>query len=106
MREEDGSNIRFGKADTEDQYPAKPVGYDRAAIVHGMCMTWRHDYGLLKDRDQCKGMSDAAFECMNGMTLEEKQSLHSRMDQVFEHHVKPFVAGIGAIQRILKILAD
>lgn len=29
--------------------PAAFAGYDRAAIVTGMCMTWRHDYGLLKD---------------------------------------------------------
>ena len=70
--------------------PAASAGYDRAAIVHGMCMTWRHDYGLTKREEDRESMG-FAWEAMCGMTRDEQQFLYSKMDQVFQHNIKPLL---------------
>lgn len=66
-------------------------GYDRDAIVTGMCMTWGHDYGLLKTSEERELVGDAIFKIMCGMTQQERDSLYSRMNQVFEHNIKPLL---------------
>lgn len=46
-----------------------------------MCLTWRHDYGL-----SCR--EGAAI---SGMTEEEKRSLRSRMEWLFDNDIAPYM---------------
>lgn len=51
----------------------------REHIIESMCMTWRHDYGLDKD-----GLD-------TGMTNEERETLLSRMGQIFDNDIAPYM---------------
>lgn len=50
-------------------------------IIHDMCMTYRHDYGLKKSPNDPPWVA--------GMTDEERLGLYKTMEQLYEHHVKP-----------------
>lgn len=51
-------------------------------IIHDMYLTWRHDYGLLKEN---------SFVWGSGMTEPERQGLFRSMSQIFEHHIEPIL---------------
>lgn len=52
----------------------------REEIIHGMCMTYRHDYGLLKD--------DADDSLFCGMTRKQQLALYDSMSQIFYHNIE------------------
>jgi hypothetical protein len=54
-------------------------------IVLGMCTTSRHDFGLNKDPDSLLS---------SGMTDQERDSLYSRMDQLYRHNVLPVISAL------------
>jgi hypothetical protein len=56
---------------------------NREQIIHDMCMTYRHDYGLEKDPD---GPSWVA-----GMTQEERQGLFNTMSQIYDNNIQPMM---------------
>lgn len=51
----------------------------REQIIHSMCFTYRHDYGILKNSS------------ISGMTEEERKSLWKRMAQIFDNDIAPYV---------------
>ena len=53
----------------------------RENIIHSMCMTYRHDYGLDKREDAY------AFEA--GMTQKEREFLCRQMAQIFDNDIAP-----------------
>ena len=53
---------------------------DREQIINNMCMTFRHDYGLVISEDE------RMYSLNSGMTELERQGLFNTMSQVFDHH--------------------
>ena len=53
----------------------------REQIITGMCMTYRHDYGLDKHPD------DADF--VAGMTGSQRKVLWNQMAQIFDNDIWP-----------------
>lgn len=53
----------------------------REQIITSMCFTYRHDYGLHKET---KGFS-------SGMTEEERMAIRSKMSQIFDNDIAPYV---------------
>jgi hypothetical protein len=52
-------------------------------IIDAMCVTWRHDFGLvLPDNAQWYG---------SGMTERERERLRSQMRQLWEHNIAPLL---------------
>ena len=56
---------------------------NREQIIHEMCLTYRHDYGL--DRDP----SDPPW-CA-GMTPDERAGLYRTMAQIYDNNIAPLV---------------
>lgn len=52
-------------------------------IIHDMCMTYRHDYGLRKLP------SDPSWT--SGMTQEDATMLYKTMEQIYNHNVEPIL---------------
>lgn len=50
-----------------------------------MCYTWRHDYGLKKEKDP----GGYGFPDLAGMTDEERQMLWRQMAQIFDNDIAP-----------------
>lgn len=50
-----------------------------------MCMTFRHDYGLVISED------DRMYTLMSGMTESERKALYDTMAQVFDHDIAPLI---------------
>ncbi len=55
----------------------------RLEIINDMCLTWRHDYGFLKE--------DRSAWNMGGITDEERKGLFRNMSQLFDHHIEPIL---------------
>jgi hypothetical protein len=55
----------------------------REQIITGMCMTYRHDYGLDKHPD------DADF--VAGMTGSQRKALWNQMAQIFDNDIWPYM---------------
>lgn len=55
----------------------------REDIIHSMCLTWRHDYGLEVDRHE--------HPYSAGMTESERAFLHSQMAQIFDNDIAPYM---------------
>ena len=47
----------------------------REQIVESMCLTWRHDFNLIRSPENK----------FSGMTVEEREFLHKQMAQVFDN---------------------
>ena len=58
---------------------------NREEIINNMCMTFRHDYGLVISED------DRMYTLNSGMTELERQGLFNTMAQVFDHNIAPLV---------------
>lgn len=59
----------------------KPLPPDEK-IITGMCVTFRHDYGITKQHESDFG---------SGMMQDEKDFLYGKMQQVWENDIKPLV---------------
>lgn len=53
---------------------------NREEIINNMCLTFRHDYGLVISEDE------RMYSLSSGMTELERQGLFLTMSQVFDHH--------------------
>ena len=53
---------------------------NREEIINNMCLTFRHDYGLVISEDE------RMYSLSSGMTELERQGLFTTMSQVFDHH--------------------
>ena len=53
---------------------------DREQLITDMCLTFRHDYGLVISEDE------RMYSLSSGMTELERQGLFTTMSQVFDHH--------------------
>lgn len=63
----------------------------REQIIHSMCMTYRHDYGIVKDpayKDR-PGMTDFIDTISSGMFQYEREELYRRMAQIFDNDIAP-----------------
>jgi hypothetical protein len=56
---------------------------NREQIIHNMCLTFRHDYGLLISED------DRMYTLNSGMTAREREALFNDMAQIFDHTFAP-----------------
>ena len=52
-------------------------------IIHDMCMTYRHDYGLRKKS------TDPSW--VSGMTEEDAKMLYKTMEQIYNNDIKPLM---------------
>ncbi len=55
----------------------------REEIIHDMCITYRHDYGLDKD--------PTAPSWCAGMTPKEREGLWRTMAQIYDNNIKPIM---------------
>lgn len=53
---------------------------NREQIINNMCITFRHDYGLVISED------DRMYTLNSGMTEREREELFNDMAQVFDHN--------------------
>ncbi len=58
---------------------------NREDIIHSMCLTFRHDYGLEISED------DRMYALMSGMTKREREILFNDMAQIFDHNIAHLV---------------
>lgn len=58
---------------------------NREEIINRMCMTFRHDYGLVISED------DRMYTLMSGMTERERESLYRDMSQIFDNDIAPLL---------------
>ncbi len=56
---------------------------DKTKIIHDMCMTYRHDYGLRKEPDEPSWTS--------GMTEEDAKMLYKTMEQIYNNDIAPIL---------------
>jgi len=61
------------------------IDMTREQIIHNMCMTFRHDYGLEISED------DRMYTLMSGMTKLERQGLYRSMSQIFDNDIAPYM---------------
>jgi hypothetical protein len=52
-------------------------------IIHDMCMTYRHDYGLRKDPNEPPWTA--------GMTEEDAKMLYKTMAQIYTNNIEPLL---------------
>lgn len=55
----------------------------REQIINSMCLTWRHDYGLIKESND--------FSMCAGMTKEDRLYLWNSMAQLFDNDIAPYM---------------
>lgn len=58
---------------------------NREEIINNMCMTFRHDYGLVISED------DRMYTLMSGMTERERTELFNTMAQIFDNDIAPLL---------------
>ena len=63
----------------------------REQIITSMCMTYRHDYGIIKDPDYKArpGMTDFVDVLSSGMFQVEREALFRQMAQIFDNDIAP-----------------
>ena len=52
-------------------------------IIHNMCYTYRHDYGLRKDPNEPNWTA--------GMTEEDAKMLYKTMEQIYTNNIEPLL---------------
>ena len=50
-------------------------------IIHSMCMTYRHDYGLRKE--------EGDNSLSSGITVQEAKILYKTMEQIYNNNIEP-----------------
>ena len=58
----------------------------REDIIISMCMTYRHDFGLV-----CNTGESGPYPFPSGMTDQEKESLYRQMAQIFDNCIQPYM---------------
>jgi hypothetical protein len=53
----------------------------KSEIIHDMCLSYRHDYGLRKDPDQPNWTA--------GMTEKDAEMLYKTMEQIYTNDIEP-----------------
>jgi hypothetical protein len=56
---------------------------EKIKTIHDMCMTYRHDYGLRKNKD------DPSWTA--GMTEEDAKMLYKTMEQIYTNNIEPLL---------------
>jgi hypothetical protein len=56
---------------------------DKEKTIHDMCMTYRHDYGLRKTKDEPSWTA--------GMTEEDAKMLYKTMEQIYTNNIEPLM---------------
>ena len=56
---------------------------DKEQIIHEMCMTYRHDYGLRKKDNEPNWTA--------GMTEQDAKMLYKTMEQIYNNNVEPII---------------
>lgn len=56
---------------------------NKEQIIHNMCMTYRHDYGLRKDP------TDPSWTA--GMTEQDAKMLYKTMEQIYDNDIAPLL---------------
>lgn len=56
---------------------------NKEEIIHDMCMTYRHDYGLRK------GDNDPPWT--SGMTEDDARMLYKTMEQIYNNNIEPLL---------------
>lgn len=59
-------------------------------IIHSMCLTYRHDYGLRKSPNDPPWTS--------GMTEEDAKSLYKVMEQIYNNDIAPLLTHYDALK--------
>ena len=57
----------------------------REQIIHNMCMTYRHDYGLTISED------DKMYTLNSGVTELERKGIWITMSQIFDNDIAPYM---------------
>ena len=57
----------------------------REQIINDMCLTFRHDYGLVISDD------DRMYTLNSGMTEREREALYRDMSQIFDNDIAPYM---------------
>jgi len=57
---------------------------NREAIIHSMCQTYRHDFGLERSTGEF-----GPYPFPTGMTEEEREALYRQMAQIFDNNIAP-----------------
>ena len=52
-------------------------------IIHDMCFTYRHDYGLRKDPNEPNWTA--------GMTEQDAKMLYKTMEQIYNNNIEPIL---------------
>lgn len=58
----------------------------REDIIISMCLTYRHDFGLVKSTGE-----SGPWPFPAGMTDEEKKALYRQMAQIFDNDIAPYM---------------
>jgi len=59
----------------------------REQIITDMCYTWRHDYGLPKEKDP----AGYSFPYLAGMDDDERKALWKQMAQLYDNCIAPYI---------------
>jgi hypothetical protein len=63
-------------------------------IIHDMCMTYRHDYGLRK--------TDGEPNWTAGMTEQDAKMLYKTMEQIYNNNIEPIIEHYKGQENALK----
>ena len=58
---------------------------NREEIINSMCLTFRHDYGLVISEDE------RMYTINSGMTKHEQEALYRDMAQLFDNDIAPYM---------------
>lgn len=58
---------------------------NREEIINSMCLTFRHDYGLVISEDE------RMYSLNSGMTKLEQEALYRDMSQIFDNDIAPYM---------------
>jgi hypothetical protein len=63
-------------------------------IINSMCLSYRHDYGLRKEK------SDPSWTA--GMTKEDAEMLYKTMEQIYNNDIEPIIEHYKGIENAPK----
>lgn len=67
---------------------------NKEEIIHDMCMTYRHDYGLRKEP------SDPPWTA--GMYEQDAKMLYKTMEQIYNNNIEPIIDHYKGIENAFK----
>jgi hypothetical protein len=63
----------------------------REEIITSMCYTMRHDFGIVKEKDEMHDASNSFLSLTSGMYQEERHALWRQMAQLFDNDIAPYM---------------